>query len=228
MTVHLESQETRDFIADWIAPTFFYSKKDVWHRFGMLGVFGDFVLSCTPGNVMEIGVGESSIYLSHVARKYDRKIFHCDISSGKIVNPSTVDGYLTEKALNLPNTGGGVYQDKNALFFIGASDDFFKLVDMAPLALTFIDGDHIYEQVEKDFFNAVAHTVDNGYILLHDTYPPSEDYLREERCGTVFRLRQQIEQDARFDCITLPVGCAVSVGLMIVRIKPKNLPYYQA
>ncbi len=227
--VHNESQETKDFIADFIASDFFFSKKDVWHRFGMLGVFGDFVLSCTPGDVAEIGVGESSIYLSRVAHKYGRQVFHCDISPGKICNPLTVDGYLIEKGKNISlNHNDPSYSEGLSRFFVGPSDEMWAHFPINPgsLALTFIDGDHIYEQAKKDFENAVARTVENGYIFLHDTYPPSEDYLREEACGTVYKLRQEIEADPRFDCITLPRGCAVHVGLTIVRVKPKVRPYY--
>ncbi len=230
-TVHNESQETKDFLTDFIAPDFFFSRKDVWHRFGMLGVFGDFVLSCTQGNILEIGAGESSIYLSHLARKYHRSILHCDISPAKILNPLTVAGYLTidghpgiNEAARPPET----FEYQNSQFFLGPSDDLFKKDpwDIYPLALSFIDGDHIYEQVKKDFDNVVARTVENGYIFLHDTYPPSEDYLREEACGTVYKLRQEIEADPRFDCITLPKGCAVSVGLTIVRVKPAKRAHY--
>lgn len=229
--VHKESQETKDFITDFIAPNFFFSKRDVWHRFGMMGVFGDYVLSCTPGNVAEIGVGESSIYLSKVAQKYHRTIFHCDIAPGKIVNPLTIDGYLVEQGLNISlNHNNPSYAQGYSRFFVGPSDnmwDHFPIPEKT-LALTFIDGDHLYDQVKKDFCNAVSRTVDNGYILLHDTYPPDEDHLREERCGNVYRLRQEIEADPRFDCITLPKGTAVSVGLTIVRVKPRGeLPEYQ-
>ena len=224
--IHKESQGTYDFIADWITPNFFYSKKDVWHRFGMLAVFGDFVLSCTQGAVMEIGSGESSIYLSHVSRKYGRKFYTCDIAPGKIVNPSTVNGYFTPEATFLDPKVTHV-EHQGVCFYLGASDEFFRQIDPKPLALTFIDGDHLYEQVKKDFFNAVSRTVDNGYILLHDTYPPSAEFTREERCGTVYRLRQEIEKDNRFDIITLPVGCAVSVGLSIVRKKPAIRAEYQ-
>ena len=224
--VHKESQETFDFIADWIAPDFFYSKKDVWHRFGMLGVFGDFVLSCTPGDVLEIGVGESSIYLGHVARKYNRKIYHCDISPAKITNPLTVNGYIWPKAAIVPDKVYWGQQDSSEVI-MDSSDAMFKNVKPQNLALSFIDGDHNYDQVARDFFNVLDRTVDNGYILLHDTYPPSEEYTNENRCGTVYRLRQQIEQDPRCDCITLPVGCAISVGLTIVRKKPAHRPEYQ-
>lgn len=225
--IHQESQETYDFIADWIDPKFFYSKKDVWHRFGMLGVFGDFVLSCTQGDVAEIGVGESSIYLHHVATKYGRRTYHCDIARAKITNPMTVKGYLPDNSTFLTPASTHILYNRNVLF-AGSSDEFFRDVKLTPLALIFIDGDHNYEQVKKDFCNFVPYVVDNGYILLHDTYPPTEEYTNENRCGTVYRLRQEIEKDNKFDIITLPVGCAIGVGLSIVRVKPRSaVPEYQ-
>lgn len=224
--VHQESQETYDFIADWIDPNFFYSKKDVWHRFGMLGVFGDYVLSCTNGDIAEIGVGESSIYLAELGRKYGRINYHCDISPGKIVNPMTVKGYLPDSAMFAKEEDGLFDPEGYHVLFVGESDNFFKNVKMPPIALAFIDGDHIYDQVKKDFENMAKLVVENGYIILHDTYPPSEDYLREERCGTVYKLRQEIELDRNYDCITLPVGCAIGVGLTIVRKKPAKRTFY--
>lgn len=210
MYPHKGSQETYNYIANWIAPNFFFSVNDVWHRMGILGVFGDYVLSCTQGDILEIGVGESSIYLSALARKYNRKIYNCDVSASKIDNPLTIEGYLAPE---------------RAVLFRGPSDDLFKVVE-SKIALAFIDGDHNYAQARKDFDNLVPFMVDNGYILLHDTYPPTEDYVDENRCGTVYRLRQEIEQDNRFDCITLPVGTAMGVGITIVRKKAKDRNYF--
>jgi hypothetical protein len=196
---------------------------------GVVGIWADMTMSCLPvGYIAEIGCGESSIYLSHIARKYDRKIYHCDIAGDKIINPTTIPGYMYPQALD--------FKERNVLhtfgkssFFIGSSDDLFaKHLVSAPLALTFIDGDHCYGQAKKDFFNAANLTIDNGYILLHDTYPPSEKYLSpDSACGDVYRLRQELEADARFDTLTLTYGVAMDVGLTICRVKPKHRPYYQ-
>lgn len=225
MEVHKGSQETYDHLAQWVAPDFFFSRKDQWERFGMLAVFGDYVLNCTHGDIGEIGVGESSLYLTQISKKYNRRIYHCDIAASKIINPMTVKGYLSEDYTYLePGMLADSY--KRAVFFAGASDDFFQQVRFTKLALAFIDGDHVYDQVKKDFWNFVPLMVENGYIILHDTMPPTEEYLSENLCGTVYKLRQEIEADKRFDCITLPKGCAIGVGLTIVRVKPERLPYY--
>lgn len=225
--MHQGSLETRQYIADWITPDFFFSKNDLWHRMGILGVFGDYVLSCTPGCIVEIGCGESSIYLSHLARKHSRKIYHCDIAPDKIVNPLTVSGYMTEQSINWED-GITIRGEQNSFFFIGPSDDLFLAMKPMNVALSFIDGDHNYAQAKKDFDNLLGRTVENGYICLHDTYPPDESYLPDNRCGDVYRLRQEIEKDPRLDSITLPTGTAMGVGFTIVRKKPAKLEVFNA
>lgn len=224
---HKGSQETYDFISQFITPDFFFSKTDVWHRMGILGVFGDYVLSCTQGDIAEVGCGESSIYLSHLARKWGRMIGHCDIAPDKIINPLTVDGYMLPKALPVLEAKQQTIYKDNAVFFMGPSDEFFERICSEKLALVFIDGDHNYAQAKKDFENAMRWTVENGYIFLHDTYPPSEEYLcPHSKCGDVYRLRQEIERDPRVDTITLPQGTAMGVGITICRKKPAKLEYY--
>jgi predicted O-methyltransferase YrrM len=210
--VHAGSKDTYDHIAQWIAPDFFFSKKDKWERFGILAVFADFVLNCTNGDVAEIGVGESSIYLGHVAKKYIRKMYHCDISSSKIDNPLTVKDYIQEDAICIRDSSDKMFESR---------------IISGTLALAFIDGDHHYEQAKKDFYNFVPLMTPDGYILLHDTYPPDGSWTHENACGDVYKLRQEIEKDPRFDCITLPKGCVIGVGLTIVRVKQRYLPVYQ-
>lgn len=207
--VHPSSLDTYLGVADWI-DNFPYSHKVGWQNTSVVGPFADFALTYLQGDILEIGVGVSSIYLTMLSKKFNRKIYYCDIESCKILNPLTVQGYLNE----------------DGKFYICPSDEMFAKNEITPLAFAFIDGDHHYEQARKDFFNTVPLMVDNGYIMLHDTYPPSEDYVPHNACGDVYKLRQEIEKDKRFDCLTL-VGCGSYVPCTLVRVKPKNLPYYQ-
>ncbi len=212
--IHEGSKETYEYIGKWVSEDFFFSANDRWGRMGMLGAFGDFVCSCTPGAVAEIGCGESSIYLSHVARKYNKRILHCDIAPCKIINPRTVPGYFA-------------CEEPQATFFSGPSDDFFAQF-REPLALVFIDGDHRYEQAKKDFWNAFDLVVEHGYIILHDTYPSCDDELSEHRCGDVYRLRQELQSDSRVDVLTLTRGTAMGVGMTIVRKRPSKGNFFHA
>jgi len=197
--MHEPSLETYKDIADWIGD-FPYSLKDKWYRMGFVGVFADYVLSSLPGDILEIGTGESSIYLTKLSLKYGRKIYYCDIEPGKIINPLTVPGYL----------------NPDGVFFQCSSDKMFE-TSLSPLAFVFIDGDHSYKQVKKDFWNAYRHLVEDGFILLHDTYPPDLSWTNDYQCGEVYKLRLELEKDERFDCVTLTRGTAMNVGLTIVR-----------
>jgi hypothetical protein len=200
--IHKPSEDTYNFISQWIAPDFFFSITDVWHRMGFLGVFGDYVLSHLQGDILEIGVGESSIYLSALARKYNRRIHYCDIEHSKIINPLTIAGYLA------PERG---------IFFKCSSDEMFRSNNISPIAIAFIDGWHSYEQVKKDFYNTLQYLVPGGFILLHDTCPPSQEYINENKCGDVYLFREELEKDEAFDILSLPKGTAMGVGLSIVR-----------
>lgn len=211
MSIHKPSQETYDYISQWIDADFFFSIKDLWDRMGLLGVFGDYILSCTKGDILEIGTGESSIYLSALTRKFNRHIYYCDASASKIDNPLTIEGYLA------PERG---------TFFRCDSDRMFEK-PLSEIALGFIDGDHNYVQAKKDFDNLLKLVVDNGFIILHDTCPPSEEYIDENKCGDVYKLRKEIEANPELDCISLPRGCAMGVGFTICRKKPASRKYYE-
>ena len=208
------------------------SGKDGLERYRIMEDFGQYVLNGVGGDILEIGVGESSHFLSKIAKKFKRRIFHCDISPSKIINPMTVPGYLSdsEEITYFEERDPNPDSYKRVVCFAGSSDALFQRVPITPIALGFIDGDHCYEQVLKDFNNLAPLVVDDGFILLHDTYPPSEDYLDENKCGTVYKLRQDLKFAKfpfSFDMLTLTRGVAIGVGLTILRKHPKNLPYYQ-
>ena len=219
---HPGSRDTYDTIAQWIVPDFPYSKKDVWHRFGFLGVFADYVLSHLQGDVLEIGVGESSIYLTVVVNKYRRRIFYCDASPSKIINPMTIPGYImaSDELTYLEDHDPVPETLKRGVAYAGPSDTMFKRLPITPLALAFIDGDHLYPQVARDFHNVWPYIVDNGYVLLHDTYPANAEECGENRSGEVWQLRRELERNTRMDCLTLTRGTAMNAGLTIVRKRP--------
>ena len=208
--VHQASKEGYDGVAQWVYPNFFFSKNIGWENVGIVGILADYALAFIGGNILEIGCGTSSIYLTALAQKYNRDIYYCDVQAGKIINPLSVPGHMSE----------------NGHFYVCSSDEMFAKNELTPLAFTFIDGDHTYEQAKRDFWNTEKLTVTNGHILMHDTYPPSEDYTTPNTCGDVYKFRQEIEQDNRFDCFTF-VGRDSYVASTLIRKKPLNRPYYQ-
>jgi hypothetical protein len=207
---HPPSQEGYNGVAQWVAPNFFFSKTVGWENIGIIGVLADYALNFIAGDILEIGCGTSSIYLSALAEKYKREIYYCDLEGGKIINPLSVKGYMLERGH----------------FYTCPSDDMFAKNELTPLAFTFIDGGHTYEQAKRDFWNAEKLTVPNGHILMHDTYPPFESFVDPQCCGDVYKFRQEIEQDKRFDCFTF-VGRDSYVASTLIRKKSLNRPYYQ-
>ena len=102
------------------------------------------------------------------------------------------------------------------------SDDFFALLENNQLDLSsdykwdviFIDGLHISTQVERDFNNALNHLSENGFILFHDTNPPTLWHAREEYYvngyqqhwnGTVWKVIYKLNS-LRSDLIIHTVG----------------------
>jgi len=208
---HAGAREMYDFIATWEKCSIVLSNKLLWSRFGILSILGDYVLSHVKGgDILEIGVGESSILLTRLAEKFGKKVYHCDISIGEVTNCLSVSGIF----------------DENGMVCCMPSDQFFKEIGTPSIALGFIDGDHLYDQVKKDFDNLFPLMLDNGFIFLHDGYPPTEEYINEWRCGTVYQLRQELEERKDVDVFTFPFG-AMGVGLTMVRKLPKDLPYYR-
>ena len=200
---HPGSRELYDRVATWHPGPLLFSKEFGWERWGLLGVLADYVLHYTHGCIVEIGACETSIFFSALAEKYGRRAYHCDLQQSIIENCKTVPGYF----------------GRNSQTFILPSDEFFvwfKANVTEPAALVFIDGDHMYEQVRKDFINAVSILQKDGFIFLHDTMPPTEEWVGPTRCGTVYKLRREIERDKDFNIFTFPRS-AWDVGLSIVR-----------
>jgi hypothetical protein len=180
------------------------SGKFAWKRWGLLGVLCDYVLAFHHGHILEIGCGESSIFLSRLADKLNRFCYHVEYSRSGVKNMKNTNGYF----------------GKNSKIFNMTSDEFFEkdyLKDIK-LSLAFIDGDHRYEQVSKDFYNTIPKMEKGGYIFLHDTCPPDETWTVDHRCGGVFQLRRDIEETMGIHSFTFKENTAFGVGLTMVRI----------
>ncbi len=231
--MHPGSKDLMETVAQW-CPTcdFPFSRSMGWERWGVLGVLSDFALYYNAGDILEVGVCESSIFLTKLAQKYNRAAYHCDIQRSVIENCLTVPGYFSNDYKlyyegQSVDTNFGKIGARQAFIYCGSSDSFFKDVVFPPIALCFIDGDHSYEQVKKDFWNAFKYLIPNGYIFMHDTYPPNEQYLELNACGTVYKFKQELEQSRDLlEIFTFPRS-AWDVGLTVCRKKPDNLPYFK-
>lgn len=101
-------------------------------------------------------------------------------------------------------------------FYTMPTDDFFKnFDDMADII--FIDADHKYDSVVKDFENSLKVLNKNGVILLHDTDPQEKFLLAPEYCNDCYKIVNYIQENhPELNIVTLPLTIA---GLSIVMRK---------
>lgn len=96
-------------------------------------------------------------------------------------------------------------------------------IKLPPFDLVFIDADHSYEQIEKDFFNVFPFVAEHGLILLHDTYPPIK-YLCPDKCDTAYIAAENLRDISPawgFEICTFPCP----PGITLIRKASTQLPY---
>ena len=106
-------------------------------------------------------------------------------------------------------------------FHIESSDDSATDWDKS-LDLLMIDGCHEFSQVYKDFTNYIPYVNSNGFVLFHDTYPPTEEDKNPNACWDAYKILDVLDGIQRasssLEFVTLPY----SYGLTIARVKGGN------
>lgn len=104
----------------------------------------------------------------------------------------------------------------NFEFRLSTTDDFFKN-NKEIFDIIFIDADHNFESVKKDFINSLSILNKFGLILLHDTDPMTEFYCQPGYCGDSYKMIDWIPANyPDLNVIALPITQA---GLTIVNRK---------
>jgi len=98
-------------------------------------------------------------------------------------------------------------------FHMETTDEFFKKFDKSP-NIIFIDADHNFEQVKRDFMNSLNCLSEHGIIFLHDTDPISENLVLPQSCGDSYKIHNWIKEEyPNLNILTLPIN---SSGLTVV------------
>ena len=79
--------------------------------------------------------------------------------------------------------------------------------------MIFIDGLHEKSQVYKDFINSKDRIIEDGLIVLHDTYPMDDAMIQPWFCHDAWEAAQKIKKEFRdeFEMITLPFNPGISI-----------------
>jgi hypothetical protein len=115
----------------------------------------------------------------------------------------------------------------NAEIYEETSDEFFARHDLSgmlgePVALAFIDGLHLFEQVLVDFINVEKHSGPDTVVLLHDCLPLDDRTASRERTtefysGDVWKATMALSShrpDLEMATVpTMPTGMCLVRGL---------------
>ncbi len=109
----------------------------------------------------------------------------------------------------------------NAMF-TGTTDDYFSQLDpLEKFDIIFIDANHDYDYVVRDFNNSVDHATQ--WILMHDMIPPKEKYTRPHKCSDSFRVLYHMLAFENFEIY--PMNC--NFGFTLIKM-PANKIYPDA
>lgn len=168
------------------------------------------ILDHKKGPLAEIGMGASSYFLAELAKKYQVKLYSCDIKWGGMWD------LYTEKLFD------------DHICFIGKSEDFIKQFEDEPMVV-FIDGQHDYEviKMEGEFF--LDKMPVGGVLLMHDTYPHHEKFILDPdpSCHDVYKFRQDLERNPDIDVLSFPY-LEITAGLTMAMKQAANekRPYW--
>ncbi len=107
-----------------------------------------------------------------------------------------------------------IKQNKNLIWNNIPTYEFLKNHDpKKKFNLVFIDADHSHKASLNDFELVLPLVNNNGIILLHDTYPPSEGFTSPDYCADSYRTAEYIRNNFNKECeiVTLPFYFGVSV-----------------
>ncbi len=86
-------------------------------------------------------------------------------------------------------------------FWEDTTDGYFKKHNEL-FDLIFIDANHDYNNVEKDFCNSLKVLKEDGIIILHDTFPPDEEAV--PHCKNAWVIQEFLKNDKDIQFINLP------------------------
>ena len=123
-------------------------------------------------------------------------------------------GPLVEKSIGIDFADPAIIAP-NTTFYKTTTDVFSQVgLPLTNYYYAFIDADHKYESVIKDFENIYKYIQPGGYIFLHDTYPCMGELLLPVYCNDCYKTPIEIKKKyPSIEILTLPLN----PGLTIVR-----------
>lgn len=116
-------------------------------------------------NYLELGVANGgSFFINSIFLQNTAEQLHC---VDNLAYKDTHVKQTKEKIESKVNKLKELFPDKEYAFFNSTTDDFFR-ENKKTYDCIFIDADHSYEGVKKDFENSLEILNDNGVLIFHD------------------------------------------------------------
>jgi hypothetical protein len=125
------------------------------------------------------------------------------------VAPYFKNAYAVDINDSYPHISGNA----NLKWFQGQTQDFIAQHQDVTFDMVFIDADHSFEASRADFDGIFELVRDNGLIMLHDTYPPSDVFTEKSYCYDTYRTAEFIKDNYGHKCeiVTIPFYMGVSI-----------------
>jgi hypothetical protein len=112
--------------------------------------------------------------------------------------------------------------------FEQSTDEFFATTELTDFDLIFIDANHDSEQVLRDYNSSVSRLKKGGVIVLHDCYPPTEEYCEPRFCSDSYKILEALArtgQEVTFSKDDFGVTTVTNAKLLDWRHVNYNLDY---
>lgn len=118
-----------------------------------------------------------------------------DIENKKYLELGVFDGKNFEQIKSIDKFS--VDMNGNAMF-TGTTDEYFKnLSSSEQFDIIFIDANHDWDFVVRDFNNSIEHCKE--WILMHDMIPPSRKYTKSYKCSDSYKVLFHLLSKTKFD-----------------------------